>query len=353
MPGWDNWNVLSKGVYSYYGSTFTNNGRPRLFTQTHVHDAIRDYATRFVRRSAVSDQPFFLWASFVGPHVTLKAGLKPPTPALRHRGMFRDTPLLTAGKPSFNEADMADKPEVFQSRAEQSPRFLTRLFRDRLRTLQSIDEANAAIVRAVARAGELRRTVFLFASDNGYMLGEHRLIEKNYPYAENLRVPLVIRGPGMPVGEVARQTVTMADVAATILHYADALTSARESGRTDGRSILAMLRTEEPRDKTVLIQAGTDNPSALDALGWEFRGVRTSRYTFARWWTGEIELYDRLRDPYELDNLYDNAASALTDDGYVDVLEELERRSASLESCRGPEECEPTSWPPMPTPSGG
>src|SRR3712207_919128 len=101
-----------------------------------------------------------------------------------------------------------------------------------------VDEGVARIVEALRRTGELDNTLIVYMSDNGFMHGEHRaLAEKVLPYEESIRIPLVMRGPGVPRGRLDRRLVGNVDVVSTILDAADVV-----PGRIqDGRSLLELL----------------------------------------------------------------------------------------------------------------
>nr|WP_257954423.1 sulfatase-like hydrolase/transferase [Nocardioides sp. B-3] len=118
-------------------------------------------------------------------------------------------PSLTAR--SFNEEDLSDKPKDVNALPLVDPATQQTLFTQRLRALAALDEAVAGIVASLEAAGTLDDTVIMFTSDNGYLFGEHRLVGKNVPYEESIRVPLVMRGPEIPVGERRKQIVAMVD----------------------------------------------------------------------------------------------------------------------------------------------
>ena len=144
----------------------------------------------------------------------------------------------------------------------------------------------AQIVEALRRNGELENTLIVFMSDNGFMHGEHRaLAEKVLPYEESIRVPLVMRGPGVPQTRVDRRLVGNTDVTSTILDATDVL-----PGRVqDGRSLLELLAdpgAEWGRD--ILIENGNGANGVPT-----YRGIRTYRYLYIEHrTTGEYELYD-------------------------------------------------------------
>lgn len=346
MPGFDHWNPTTVGTYAYYGTTFLNDGHPRYYLHDYVADVVARYTHRYLREFAAGRRPWFLWISHVGPHVSINSSGTPgpAIPATRHAHLFRHARPPSLAKDSFNESAMGDKPLPVRRHHRLSRRGVVHRFRSRIRTLQAIDEANRSAIRQLRRTGELRDTVVVFASDNGFQLGEHRLLNKNYPYEESLQVPLLVRGPGLPEQRSMNQTVTMVDLAPTFLALAGALHRVRSQGFTDGANVWPLLQGHGRAPDTQLIQAGSDNRRVIARYGWWWRGVRTSRWTYAHWWYGANELYDRESDPYQRHNLAGRP-------GYRAVQAELRRRLDKLQRCHGPAECQ-RDFGPVPPPTG-
>src|SRR6185295_13747412 len=174
---------------------------------------------------------------------------------------------------------------------------------------------------ALADTGQLERTVIIFTSDNGFLLGEHRILDqKYYPYEESIRVPLIIRGGGFPAGATAAQMVSNVDLAPTIV----ALTGAQPRRVLDGRPLLPLaLDPQQGKNRTLLIEgvnAGTGKPS--------FQAVRDPGWLYVEYATGDRELYDLGKDPFELRSRH--AAPAL-----ASVRNDLARRLVRLRSCSG------------------
>ena len=116
------------------------------------------------------------------------------------------TPLPKS--PNFDEADVSDKPEWVQSYPRLSPAEiddLQTLYRERLRSMLSVEDLLEQTISTLQETGELDNTYIFFTSDNGFHLGQHRLgcaRGKKTPYEEDIGVPLMVRGPGVPAGEV-------------------------------------------------------------------------------------------------------------------------------------------------------
>jgi arylsulfatase A-like enzyme len=324
--GWQDWDATVRLAYRGF-MQYDGNGTSRPFG--YHTDYVADRTTQEIGRLAGADQPFFLWSSFYAPHGICSASREigcatPPEVARRFADKYAGVRAPSLDSPSFNEKTVSDKPRYVIKGGKVDRRKVQRLFTQRIRSLASVDLAVARIVKALRRAGELDDTVIAFISDNGYLNGEHRFQGKKLAYEESVRVPLLIRGPGIPAGTVLRHTTAMIDLAPT---FAD-LGGAEATVPVDGQSLLELLRQREGKDRTLLVQSGLSGPDPL-GLGWHFVGVRTKRYTLVYWFTnGFVELYDRRRDPYQIHNVADR-------DRYRQTLEELARRTRELIACAG------------------
>jgi N-acetylglucosamine-6-sulfatase len=244
---------------------------------------------------------------------------------MSYDNLFDDVPLPQRRVPSFNEADVSDKPKWISRpplrRAEQQ--HLTELFQRRIESLQSVDDAVARTLSALDEVGELDDTLVIFSSDNGYLLGEHRFSGKIVGYEPSLQVPLLMRGPGVPAGRRSAETVGTLDLAPTIADAAGATPGLD----VDGRSMLPIAAGKAKGWDTLLIQGGPRLPRSGDE--WIYRGVRTDRYTYLEYKrTGERELYDRRLDPNQLHNV-------VGEPRYAAAQAELRRRLLALQDCAG------------------
>lgn len=329
QPGWRAWSPTLAGTYKYTRFSMRVDGRTRQFNlarhrRHYVADVVGDRGATLVRRYSRSAKPFFLWVSHVGPHTAnVDDRWVPPIPAPRHRRLFAGSrpPVLT--QPNYGEVDTSDKPPSTRGHTVMLHDIL-RSHVQRIRSLQAVDEANARLLRALSDTGELRDTLVVFTSDNGYLQGEHGLRGKNWPYEPSLRVPLLVRGPGVPAGARREQNATLVDLAATFLQAAGAA-----RGSTDGADLLPALTSDAATAETSLIQAGASKAQ------WSWRGVRTARYTYVAWKDGAEELYDRGADPFQIENLLRADQDPAVLERYAEVAAEMRRRFAELSDCAG------------------
>jgi N-acetylglucosamine-6-sulfatase len=369
-PGWDEWRAVSGNFLS---DDLNENGSIVSYDadRYHLDDVLSDKASDYIARTVGADQPFFtadgpflMWVGTKAPH-------QPATPALRHEDAYPDVKLPRP--PDFDERDVSDKPDWIGDNpplsAEQKG-YMEKLHRERLRSMLAVDDMIGDLVGALREAGKLENTYVFFASDNGFHLGQHRLgAGKWTPYEEDIRIPLVVRGPGVPEGRTLEHTVLTNDLAPT---FAD-LAEADAPSFVDGRSLKPLL-TEEPTPlvdwrQRFLIEAvaerdvpsspflnesevtplltgdplpinwrRTSAGSAQTSKEWgrpRMKAIRTRNHLYVEYETGERELYDLRQDPYELRNLHERASPELKRrlEGQLDAL-----RQCSAEGCRAAED---------------
>src|SRR5438874_6745471 len=314
-PGWSEWHgAVDPTTYRYYNYTLNAGGTLHTFCATpqpscYQTDVYRDKANEIIRRRA-AEGPFFLWVAFLGDHSGAPREpddppqLGTPVPAPRHHDALKGTPLPQP--PSFNEADVSDKPRAIRQRPLLNARQVAAIqenWQQRRETLMSVDEAVASIVETLRQTGELDNTFILFTSDNGFFHGEHRVSNgKVLWYEPSIHLPLLLRWTGnrsLPRGVHRSQLTMNIDDAETILDAARVQPGRRE----DGVSLLPFWRD---RGKEIGRDLLIDNSPGAG----HFDGIRTLRYKYAEYANGDRELYDLRADPYELQSQHGNAAFA-------------------------------------------
>ncbi|MGH3148792.1 MAG: sulfatase-like hydrolase/transferase, partial [Rubrobacter sp.] len=321
-PGWDEW----YGEVEY--ATLNHNGQVVEYpADTYHDDALSGLAQGFIRRQEGKDGPFFMYLSVSAPHA-------PADPALRYEEFFEDAKAPRT--PSFNEADVSDKPEWARlpSLDASGRRHIDKLYSNRLRTMVPVVETIEGLISTLEETGQLDDTYLVFASDNGYHMGQHRLeLGKDTAYEEDIRVPLMVRGPGVPEGTREDDFVLNNDLAPT---FAD-LAGVEPPGSVDGRSFAPMLdgsQGNDPERWRSAFQISHWNQGAWDDSHNDavtpvppYRAVRTPNYLYVEYETGERELYNLNADPHQLESLHDSADPAL--------VEKLGSRLETLKDCEG------------------
>jgi arylsulfatase A-like enzyme len=346
-PGWDEWVGLMKE--GYYRFSVNDNGAIEDFytkkrkARSSLSQGDDDYSTDlfaakaadFITHTISAGRPFFLYLAPYAIH-------GPAEPPQRYAGTFAGA--TSPRSPAFNEADISDKPGALEIPPVLSPSKITEIderYARRLETLQAVDEMVAMLFDHLQAHGASEQTYIVLSSDNGYHLGEHRLAEeKGSPYEEAIRLPLVVRGPGVPAGETIWELTSQVDLAPTFAAWGDAPVPEF----VDGRSLAPLLTSEGT--VTTWRQAALIEHSAHGELRGDgtpaissFQAMRSEQSLYVEYSSGEQELYDLKDDPYELDNLIDR-----TDPGLVAALSE---RLAAMSDCAG-EVCRTIEDTPLP-----
>ncbi|SDL97846.1 Arylsulfatase A [Nonomuraea maritima] len=322
-PGWNEWAVPVRHLYEEYGYRLNENGVVRDYgwaEQDYLTDVLARKTRDFITGS---NQPFFIYLSPIGPH-------NPANPAYRHAGAF---PLAAAPRtPNFNQEDVGDEPHWLRARPPLTPAQITEVderYRRRLRSMLGVDDLVGTVVQTLRDTGKLDNTYIFFTSDNGFHLGTHRLKQgKTTPFEEAIRVPLVVRGPGVKQNATVSQMGITIDLPVTFA----ALGGATAASFAEGRNLAPLLQGRPPAQwrRNALIEfIRPANPSsAAQTPVPAYQALRTERYTYVRYETGERQLYDLQTDPYQLRNI-----AAYAD---PELIGNLDTRLAAMVTCSGP-----------------
>jgi N-acetylglucosamine-6-sulfatase len=322
-PGWRQWFALTGGTeQKRYGFKLNENGKVRYYPRkpaNYIDYVLDSKVNGLLKAWAPSPKPFFIYYNPNNPHGERALPIwstRDPEPAPQYLGALGD--LTAPRNPNFNEQNVSDKPEEIK----QIPRLsddqladLDRRYRGRLESLLSVDDEVKRIVGLVRKYGDKRKTFFIFTSDNGLELGAHRIQFKEYLYEEGERVPLIIRGPGIPQGVTRDQLVANIDLAPTIV----SITGARPGRVMDGiplQPLATDATNEQGRD---LLFESPDTGSY---------GVRRGPWVYNQYASGDAELYNLDSDPYELVNLAKKPANA-------SLVSSLAAELARLRVCSG------------------
>jgi N-acetylglucosamine-6-sulfatase len=295
-PGWDYWaSFLDVDHYNY---SLNENGKSVFYGSRP-----KDYSTDVLRRKAMHfldttplNKPFFLLLSTHAPH-------EPSLPAPRHEGVYEDLPMFYG--PNFNEADVSDKPTWVRNLPLRPKGGIDQRQRGASEALLAVDESIKVIMNKLVERGQLKNTIVLFMTDNGFSFGAHRWVEKKCAYEECVRTPLLIRYPARPINRVDKRLVSNVDIAPTIADLAQASPTIR----VDGRSLVPLLNNRRRlgwRSSLLLAYQGP----VTSGESPNFWAVRTRGWKYVELATGEKELYNLKSDPFELVNVINNLSSA-------------------------------------------
>jgi arylsulfatase A-like enzyme len=371
-PGWSEWygKVSENNLYYDYRLIEDPDGSGGLPAQCQEYgdeesdyqtDVLTEKAVEFIGEPGGPPTPFHLNFWVNAPHA-------PFVPAPRHLNTYGGAKLPWLK--GFNERRINDKPKWLRRQAGRLRLVVRKKIaaerRRQLEQLLSVDEAVGRILQALEEEGELDDTYVIFTSDHGFFRGEHRIAGGKYlPHDPSSRVPLMIRGPGIPAGSRSRELVSLADLTQTILKIGTGSTDPS----LDGRSLLPYAKDPAARTtRPILLEADTgpgrgnngfDEAAAAAAkaglagkrgvsnLDQEpgvsaaakraaatgnfapaYRAIRTNRYLMVLYANGERELYDMALDPAQLRSVASNRR-------YRPVRKWLFNRLFKLSRCRG------------------
>jgi N-acetylglucosamine-6-sulfatase len=353
-PGWDEWDVPAAGnPYGEFDYTLNENGALVAYgsqPDDYLTDVLSGKAVTFIRQAVTDSRPFFLYMSTYAPH-------GPATPAPRYADAF---PGATAPRlPSYNETDVSDKPAWVQAHPFLTPRVRRKMdafYRARLQSMLAVQDLVERLIVTLEETDQLDNTYIFFTSDNGFHMGEHRLPSgKISAYEEDIRVPLLVRGPGVPAGSVRGDLVGTVDLGPTF----GALAGAALPDFVDGRSLTPLMlgpgaaeawrgallveqevvyyagqpsatsvadpRLLEPPDPFESAMAAMRVPAGRSLPAYS--ALRTQTYKYVVYSTGERELYALRADPYERTNIARSADPAL--------IAQLDAWLAAFRQCQG------------------
>jgi arylsulfatase A-like enzyme len=359
-PGWSNWfTVLSHTQYYRYEAS--KDGHRRRFgnrPRDYISRVLGREVQKLIHKYAKDRRPFFLQLDERAPHVSRTNDPygdcdEKPIPDRHDEHRFSHAPLPEP--PSFNEADMSDKPAFLRTAPRVGPRNEARLtakWRCSLESLVGVDRNVGKVFKAVKKSGELNNTVFIYLSDNGLFYGEHRITEgKVFPYEEAIHMPLVMRIPkryrhGTPRIDRTGKLVGNIDIAPTILDLAHARPCAHGRCRTmDGRSLMPLLSGHGrwPRDRALLNEYRVPDVPRYSTC--EFAAIRARTEIYVEHYrvvnpsthecerTLQKERYNLNKDPFELNSLcYGGAPSSCP---HNKKQAHLETRLQRLRRCAG------------------
>jgi arylsulfatase A-like enzyme len=305
-PGWTEWRGMRNVAFFNYkivepdgmgGYTLVQYGSD---PEDYSTDVLREKAKTFISDSVALGEPFFLYLAFKAPHL-------PQIPAPRHEGIFQHFPPWRP--PSYNEADVSDKPTWLQGQPLQNSADLDQIRIDQLEMLQAVDEAIGGstaygitgIMQHLRDLGIADDTIVVFFADNGWFWGEHRLRAKNNPYEEAIRSPMFVYYPKLaPLPRSETRFALNIDFAPTFAELAGAAIPIAH----DGDSLLRVIDGTAPAWRSDFLTEGWPGShpwATVREAQWKYTeiplvpGDPGSAF--------ERELYDLVNDPYELTNV--------------------------------------------------
>src|SRR5271166_6823542 len=304
-PGWNEWDVAGNG-YPEFNYALNENGRVVQYgaePKDYLTDVVGEQAAQFIKQS--KGQPFVIEVASFAPHA-------PYTPAPRDANAFPGLKLPQT--PAFDAAPDPNGPKWLARQPALTAMDKQRIeeaFRKRAQSVQAVDAMIGALKNAVASIGQDNNTYFVFSSDNGYHMGDYRLMPgKMTAFDTDINVPLVITGPGVPSGLELNNIVENIDLNPTFIE----LSGVEAQPNVDGHSLTVLLHGQKPADwrTAALVEHhgprhepdDPDAPAVRSGNPPTYEAMRTASTLYVEYEDGDREYHDLAADPYELHNNY-------------------------------------------------
>ncbi len=314
-PGFDYW-VSLKGQGEAIDPALNINGELQT-VKGYVTDILTDHSLRFINQKR--DRPFLLYLAHkaLHPNITQRDDGKVVDigeggfiPAQRHLGMY-DKALFNR-RPNYNIPPL-DKPALarnIEGLPPLSPETSTKekTIRERAEMLMAVDESLGTILKALEDKGELKNTIVVFTSDHGYWYGEHCLdLERRLAYEEAIRIPMLVRyPPTIKAGTKPEQLVLSIDLASTLLE----MVGVTPGKHYQGKSWVPIFAGKPKAWRSSFLVEYYSDTVFPRIVKMGYKAVRNQRYKYIHYTEleGMNELYDLVKDPYELHNIINDPA---------------------------------------------
>ncbi|KAE8326969.1 alkaline-phosphatase-like protein [Aspergillus sergii] len=312
--------MIEPGTYQYTNTTIQHNfEKPKSYPGVYATDLLANKSMAWIDDAAKAKKPFFLAINPVNPHNNYQwgKGWTKPVPAKRHEGKFPDAKVprsdsFNPDKPS-GAAWVHELPQLSDAVINDNDLY----YRRRLQALQAVDDLVETTIDTLKRHNLLDNTYIIYTSDNGFHISQHRLMPgKRCPYEEDVNVPMIIRGPGIPKGKTAEIVTSHLDIAPTIVEWA----GGQGPGDFDGSVIPKEGTTtpDEPWEHVEVEHWGAvsdkrDIPLSGKVNTYKAIRVIGDKYNlfYSVWCEGDHEVYDMSTDPYQMNNLYNSTEKVL------------------------------------------
>ena len=318
-PGFDHW-ISFRGQGNYLPPspdyTLNVNGR-RVKQKGYITDELTDYAVEWLAQQKAREKPFFLYLSHKAVHANF-------TPAERHDGKLAKLPFKRAATEAKQSA-ATNRPRWLEDQRNSwhgvdfpyhSSLDIENYYKRYCETLSAVDDGIGRVMEQLKKMGIHDETLVVYMGDNGFMFGEHGLIDKRVAYETSIRVPMLMQCPDLfKGGTVIDQVVANIDIAPTILEVAGVV----RPPHMDDRSFIPLAQGKSIpwRDYFLYVYYWEKNFPQSPTV-FSLRGDRYKYITYYGLWDAD-ELYDLKSDPSESKNL-------LYDPEFKTVAKDMESR---------------------------
>ena len=304
-PGFDYW-FSFKGQGKYYppGPRYTiNENGNRVKQDGYITTLLTKKAVQFIEDQKGADEPFFLYLSHKAVH-------GPFTPEPKYDGSLANEPFTVPKSGELLTNNKKNRPRwlLDQRNSWHGMDFplhtgtdIETFYKSYCEALRSVDDSIGAVMEQLKKLGIYEDTLVIYMGDNGYMFGEHGLIDKRVAYETSARVPMLMQCPSIiKGGSVVENVVANIDIAPTVME----VMGLKKPAHMDGQSFLplAMGQTSAPWRDYFLYCYYWEQNYPQTPTHFSLRGDKFKYTTYYGVWDTD-ELFDIQRDPDEQKNL--------------------------------------------------
>jgi N-acetylglucosamine-6-sulfatase len=310
-PGFDHWvSFAGQGHYLPPHENYTLNvDGKRVPQKGYITDELTDYATQWLDDRKNSKQPFFLYLSHKAVHADF-------TPADRHAGSLSDIAIERPSTEASSQIPANDRPRWLRDQRNSwhgvdfpyhSALDIDQYYRAYCETLRGVDDSIGRVLNKLDEMGVMDNTVVIYMGDNGFMFGEHGLIDKRVAYEPSMRVPLLMYAPTITDQRTVKEMVANVDIAPTVLD----LMGLQVPSYMDGKSFLGLATGQSDplwrKDFVYCYYWEKNFPQSPTVFS-----LREDRYKYITYYGiwDKDELFDLQADPNESTNLIADPALA-------------------------------------------
>ncbi|KAI1856113.1 hypothetical protein JX265_011828 [Neoarthrinium moseri] len=332
--------LLDPFTYWYMNSTYQRNRDPPVsYEGRHSVEVLTEKALGLLDEAVESGNPFFLGVAPVAPHANIWAPgfvdgnhtdirdviFGVPVPEEKHSKLFNDAKVPRTENFNPNQPSGASWIRKLPKQSQENVEYNDHFYRQRLRALQSVDDLVDGLVKRLERHGILENTYIIYTTDNGYHIGQHRLQPaKQCSFEEDINIPMIIRGPGVPKNAVTDIVTTHTDFAPTLLKIAGAPLRDDFDGLAIPLTSYGLEQATKSRHEHVTVEHwGFASNEGTLFEGWQrlywnntYKALRviSSSYDlhYQVWCNNDHELYDLKTDPGQMRNLLDQEETTST-----------------------------------------
>ena len=308
QPGWDHWvSFLGQGEYLPPTPDYTLNvDGKRVKQKGYITTELTDYAIDWLKKQKPTEKPFCMYLSHKAVHANF-------TPEDKYEDSFKDLPFLLPASEKTTAADLT-KPRWLRDQRNSwhgvdfpyhTDMGIERYYKRYCETLRSVDDSIGRVLQQLKDMGIYEETLVIYMGDNGFMFGEHGLIDKRVAYETSMRVPMLVQCPEIiKGGTVVEEMIANIDVAPTIMEAM----SLKKPAHMDGESFLPLVqgKTIPWREQFLYVYYWEKNFPQTPTT-FALRTPKGKYITYYGLWDSD-EYYDLTADADESKNLIQNPA---------------------------------------------